>query len=346
MAAVFKCLSALAALWIPSAQGMAAPGEQPHLCAFVSALFEFSVKTIRTAIARSSDARMREECHHLAGCASEALLATTHIAVNGSTDAAHIAALRSSDAARALADACVTLAAPTGAVWARVPDRVQRDMWMSLADVSVVWTGHVRASAVADWEVAAHSTQHMCAPVVTAWKDLYACACTDGFDWRGAAGVVRPLCAFAVALLAAVGPVARNGRRCMFAAVKPMIEVAVEVLASAHHASACEAALELSRLMVAAVQNSLKEMPLELIDRIMAVSAGATIRAPLTRCLSHAHPLTRCMCSHSLGPPNPAAHVSHIAIHCMAFMALQPARSGNAACSATHPVMRCAVLDS
>eukprot|EP00892_Ulva_mutabilis_P004739 jgi/Ulvmu1/2637/UM014_0089.1 len=276
-AAVFKCLSALAALWVPAAQVMAAPEQQPHVRAFVSALFEFSVTTIRTAILRSADTHVAEECHHLAGCASEALLATTHIAVNaGTADAAHIAALRSSSAAHTLAGACVAMALPPDAAWASVPERVQRDTWMASADVFVAWTGHVRDAGAAEWEFAAQSMQHVCAPVAKAWSDMHACAGADGFDWKGTMQQLRPLCAFASALLAAVGPRARHGRRCMFAAVKPMVVAGIEVMAAAQHARASGAALTLSRLMVASVQNSLKEMPIELIDRIMAVSATAT----------------------------------------------------------------------
>lgn len=280
VAAAFKCLSALAALWIPSAQVRAAPADHGPLRAFVSALFESTVSMVATAIADATHPAVTEECHHLASCASGALLATTQIAVNSAAaDAAHIAALRSSSATRALADMCVAAAAPQGAAWSQVPRGVLHDLWVTLAEVFLVWPGRVRDAGDTVWDSASQSMQHVCAPVATAWSDLRARALDNRFDWAGAMPAVRRLCTFAATLLAAVGPHARESRRAMAAAVRPMVEAAVEVMAAAQHACAHAAALELSRLLVAAVQNSLKEMPEPLVERLMAVSAASATGA-------------------------------------------------------------------
>lgn len=281
MGAAFKCLSALAALWIPSAQALAVPADQGRLRAFVSALYEAAVSTVATAIAHATHPAVAEECRNLARCASGALLATTQIAVNSAAaDAAHIATLRLSSATHTLADVCMAAAVPRGAAWSQVPRGVLHDLWFALAEVFLVWPGHVREAGDADWDGASKSMQHVCAPVAATWYNLRTCAPGNAsFDWAGATASIRPLCTFGATLLAAVGPRTRESRKAMAAAVRPMVESAVEVMAAAQHAGAHAAALELSRLLVAAVQHSLKEMPEPLVERLMSVSAASNTGA-------------------------------------------------------------------
>ena len=315
VASAFKCLSALAAIWIPSAQACAAAAEQEHLRGFVSALYEFSVSAVHTAITYAANPQTTDECHHLASCAAGALLATAQIAVNAAAaDTAHIASLRASSASRALADACVAAAAPGDSVWARAPQSAVHALWVTLAEVTLTWTGYKRDAADADWEAAAQSMQHVCAPVVTAWSDLRARAAAHDFDWAGTAPALRRLCGFAATLLATAGPRARQSRRCMFAAVRPMVEAAAEVMAAAQHAHAHTAALQLSRLMVAAVQNGLKEMPEPLVERIMSVSATATVGARSSKPVS----MTLSYHTHETGATLPGPLRLHACVLCCA----------------------------
>jgi hypothetical protein len=291
--AVFKALSALASLWAGEALAVtatAAPADASALHAFLASLFDFSVLSVRCALLQLSAEHICEEAHHMAACASEAMLAASHLALgSASLPAATADALRRAPAAASLADVCACLAASSDPVWTRVPARVRRDCCMALADVFLLWPSRAVAPALnADgWAAVSADLAHALAPVAAAWRNLQArsaAADAAATQWRTLLGVARSLCTCMVSLLSGVGRLPKAARIAAQAAVQPIVEAALDVLQCAHRCDepcARDAALEISRLMVAVVHSVLKELPLPLIERLLAVAAVAPQGTPL-----------------------------------------------------------------
>ena len=124
-------------------------------------------------------------------------------------------------------------------------------------------------------------------PLLNAWGDVRARVCTGTppdpttgassgqVQWDQTAGAFKRLCLCLANLLGCVGHLPKQARCCVYSAVEPAIEGALDVLEVAHHSGAHEVGLDGSRLMVAVVHSVLKEMPLPLVERMMAVTAAA-----------------------------------------------------------------------
>ena len=300
--AVFKALSALASLWVGEALHVNAyiPEAVAQILAFLSSLLELSVSTIHCVLITlqnatpqggATEACLNEEAHHLASCASEALLAASHIAIGSTHLTQHDAvALRRSGAARALTEVCMHLAlSPHPQLGAGiVPTRVQRDCWIALSDMFAMWPSRVRDLPAHEWQAVSVDLCSALKPLLSAWADVRAQAppASAQVQWDQTAGVFKRLCVCLANLLGYVGFLPKQARCCMYSAVEPAIEGALDMLEAAHRSGAHEVGLEGSRLMVAVVHSVLKEMPLSLVERMMAVSSaapqGAAVRVALS----------------------------------------------------------------
>lgn len=233
---------------------------------------------------------MNEEAQYLASCASEALLAASHISI-GNMNLTHdqVASLQHGGPVRALTDVCMHLAtAPQQGVGAAqglgvLPERVQRDAWVAFADLFATWPSRVRDMPADQWQVVTSELRTALTPFLSSWGEVRTHVTTGGtqgadssnIQWEQTAGVFKRLCTCLASLLSCVGYLPGPARACVYNAVAPAVEAALDILEVAHRCGAHRVGLDGSRLLVAVVHSVLKEMPVEVVKRMMAVSATA-----------------------------------------------------------------------
>jgi hypothetical protein len=293
---VFKALSALASLWVPEtlSNNTQSPETVAKILSFLSTLLELSASTIHCVLitlpstpqphqSGALPAQLSEEAQLLASCSSEALLAASHIAISSTNLTNNDAvALRHSGAARALTEVCMHLAVSPHTHLlgsGRVLARVQRDSWLAFSDMFTVWPSRVQDLPTEEWQVICGDLRNALTPLLSAWREVHthvsAGAQPKDQEWNKTAVVFKRLCLCLASLLGCVGYLPKQARSCVYNAVEPAIEGALDVLETAHRSGAHEVGLEGSRLMVAVVHSVLKEMPVALVQRLISVSATA-----------------------------------------------------------------------